>query len=119
MDNRELLQKITSILINDDYYCCGYEALDFSIAGVKQPTVPDKAMYMEIRIESSDVTGAIIGRYLNLGTTTLPTSTAGMAVANMDYFDVTGSDAVNRFRIIQVIGGTHIAHIQYLRHAFK
>lgn len=106
------LSNIKRALLPNDYVSVGYEALDFSTAGAKRPTVPVTAKYAEVKIESSVVSG-IIGRRLNLGSTTLPTSVVGMSVAHMDYFDITGYDAINRFRIILTTAGTHIAHIQY------
>jgi len=101
-------------LMQKEMVACGYEALAFTTAGAKQPTPPSGSVYMEIRIESS-VTSGIVGRYLNLGAATLPTSTAGLAVSHMDFFDVSGSDAVSNFRIIQTGAGTHVAHIQYYK----
>ncbi len=102
-------------IIGVDLTPCGYQGLDFSTAGVKTPTIPTNAIYMEIRIESSVVSG-VVGRYLNLGATgTQPSSTVGMPVSHLDFLDVTGTDAVNNFRIIQTQAGTHTAHIQYYK----
>lgn len=114
MDFYTQLNQINQKLIPKNYIAVGYEALAFTTAGAKTPTVPTGAEYAEVIIESS-VTPGIVGRRLNLGSGTLPTSTVGMAVSNLDYFDITGSDAISNFRIIQTQAGTHVAHIQYYR----
>ena len=114
MDIFSELAAINKKLIPSNYVAVGYEALAFTTAGAKTPTVPTGVTYAEVIIESS-VTSGIIGRRLNLGNGTLPTSTVGMAVAHLDYFDITGSDAITNFRIILTTAGTHVAHIQYYK----
>lgn len=106
------LASIKRALLPKEYVANGYEALDFSTAGAKAFTVPAGTSYAEVKIESS-VTSGIIGRRLNMGTTTLPTSSVGISVVHMDYFDIIGYDAIQRFRIILTQAGTHIAHVQY------
>lgn len=114
MDFYTQLNQINQKLIPKNYIAVGYEALAFTTAGAKTPTVPEGVEYAEVIIESSVTTG-IIGRRLNLGDGTLPTSTVGMAVSHLDFFDITGSDAISRFRIILTTAGTHVAHIQYYK----
>jgi hypothetical protein len=114
MDYSNDLRRINTTLLGIDLTACGYEALAFTTSGVKTPAVPAGTVYMEIRIESSVTTG-IVGRYLNLGAVTAPSSTVGLAVSHMDFFDVAGQDAVNNLRIIQTQAGTHTAHIQYYK----
>jgi len=116
-NNMDIFQELAGInqkLIQKDYVACGYQALDFSTAGAKTPTVPVNAVYAEVKIESSVVSG-IVGRRLNLGNGTVLTSVVGMSVVHMDYFDIIGSDSINNFRIILTTAGTHTAHIQYYR----
>lgn len=91
-----------------------YEALDVSSAGAKSLTVPTGAVYAEIRVESS-VTLGIVLRYLMLGANTLPTSTVGLSLSNLDYFDITGYPNLLNFRVILTQAGTHTVHVQYYR----
>ena len=75
-------------------------------------TVPENAKYAEIRLESS-VTAAIAARYLITGG--VPTSTDGMALNNLDLFDITDYQNLVNFKVIQTGAGTHTLHITYYK----
>jgi hypothetical protein len=91
----------------------GYEKLTVTGGAAQSLTVPTSAVYAEIRVESATTTG-IIMRYLMLGATTPPTTTDGMALSYLDFFDITNGDNVRNFRVIAV-SGSHTLHIQYYK----
>lgn len=92
---------------------CGYQALTVD-GTAKSLTIPEGAVYAELRLETS-VTSDIAARYLMLGDNTLPTTTVGMALNNLDFFDINNGTNLLNFRIIQVEAGTHKLHIQYYK----
>lgn len=75
-------------------------------------TVPENAKYAEIRLESS-VTSTIAARYLITGG--VPTATDGMALNNLDLFDISDYQNLVNFKAIQTGAGTHTLHIQYYK----
>ena len=75
-------------------------------------TVPENAKYAEIRLESS-ITATIAARYLITGD--IPTATDGMALNNLDLFDISDYQNLVNFKIIQATAGTHTLHIQYYK----
>ena len=113
MDSKTQILK-TAILFNKSLKACGYEKLVIDGASAQALTVPTEASYAEIRLES-DVTTQVAARYLMLGTTTLPTSSVGMALNNLDFFDINNGTNLVNFRIIQAVAGTHVLHIQYYK----
>lgn len=108
--NRNTLYRLLS---EKDSVAIGYQKL--SITGTAQAlTIPDGATYAELRLES-DVTASVPVRYLMLGNDTLPTSTDGLALNNLDFFDINNGTNLVNFRIIQTTSGTHALHIQYYK----
>lgn len=101
------------LLAGKDLIACGYEKLSLS-AGVESLTIPDGATYAELRLES-DITTQVAARYLMLGTATLPTTSIGMALNNLDFFDINNGTNLANFRIIQATAGAHVLHIQYYK----
>lgn len=101
-------------LAKNSFKAHGYQALTVSGASAQSLTVPDGTKYMECRLESS-ITASVPVRYLLLGTKTLPTTTTGMAINNLDVFDVTDYQNINNFRIIEATAGTHVLHVQYYK----
>ena len=75
-------------------------------------TVPADAKYMEVRLESS-VTASVAARYLITGAA--PTATDGMAINNLDLFDVTDYQNIVNFQVILATAGTTVLHIQYYK----
>ncbi len=75
-------------------------------------TVPATAKYAEIRLEST-ITTSIAIRYLITGG--IPTSTDGMALNNLDLFDLTDYQNLINFKAIQTGAGTHTLHVQYYK----
>lgn len=75
-------------------------------------TVPDTAKYAEIRLESSNTTSVAV-RYLITGE--IPTATDGMALNNLDLFDLTDYQNLVNFKAIQTAAGTHTLHVQYYK----
>ena len=92
---------------------CGYQKLTVNGTAAAL-TVPAGASYAEVTLESS-VTSGVVARHLELGATTLPTTTDGLAITHLLTFDVTGYPNLLNFRIIQTTAGTHTAHIQYYK----
>jgi len=78
----------------------------------KALTVPDGTKYAELRLEST-VVASVPVRYLITGGT--PTSTDGMALNNLELFDITDYQNIINFKAIQTGAGTHTLHIQYYR----
>lgn len=76
-------------------------------------TVPADASYAMITLESSIATAAV--RYLELGAGSLPTSSDGLVLFNIDRTSVIGYQNLINFRAIQVGAGTHTLHIQYYK----
>lgn len=108
--NRNTLYRLLS---EKDSVAIGYQKL--SITGTAQAlTIPDEATYAELRLES-DVTASVPVRYLMLGNDTLPTATDGLALNNLDFFDINNGTNLVNFRIIQATSGTHTLHIQYYK----
>jgi len=92
---------------------CGFEKLLVSNTVVGLASIPDDAKYAIIQIESSISTPSI--RYLELGNTTLPTTTVGISRSNLDIMDVHGYQNLVNFRAIQISAGVHNLNIQYYR----
>lgn len=111
MDN---IQRIIRTQRPQNVVACGYQKLTVTGASAQAFTVPSASVsYAEVRVESA-TTDAYVVRYLNLGATTLPTTTDGLPLSNGDVFDLTGADAVNNFRVIAV-SGSHTLHIQFYK----
>ena len=92
---------------------CGYEQLTVAGTAVGLASIPADAKYALIEVESSITTPAI--RYLELGASTLPTSSTGVRRSNLDAFDVTGMPNLVNFRAIQVGAGTHKLNVAYYK----
>lgn len=92
---------------------CGYEQLTVANTAVGFASIPADAKYALIEVESSISTPAI--RYLELGNTTLPTTSIGIRRSNLDAVDITGRPNLINFRAIQVVAGTHVLNIQYYK----
>ncbi len=88
-----------------------YQALTVD-ATVKQLTIPDGAVYALMTLES-DASG-IAARYLETLQTPVST-TAGMALSNLDRFDVTDAQNLSQFQITRAQAGTHTLHVQYYK----
>lgn len=101
------------LLAGKDLIACGYEKLSLS-AGAEALTIPTGATYAELRLES-DVTTQVAARYLMLGAADLPTTSRGLALNNLDFFDINNGTNLVNFRIIQATAGTHVLHIQYYK----
>lgn len=101
------------LLAGKDLIALGYQKLTVD-GTAKSLTIPAGAIYAELRLES-DVVTQVAARYLMLGTTTLPTSTDGLALNNLDFFDINNGTNLVNFRIIQTTPGTHTLHIQYYK----
>lgn len=101
------------LLSPKELIACGYEAIDVD-GNVKGLTIPDGATYAELRIESSVVTG-VVARYLMLGATLEPSSTIGMALSHLDFFDIDNGTNMMNFRVIRTVAGTHTLHVQYYK----
>jgi hypothetical protein len=50
-----------------------------------------------------------------LGAADLPTTSRGLALNNLDFFDINNGTNLVNFRIIQATAGTHVLHIQYYK----
>lgn len=79
---------------------------------VKQLTIPTDAKYALMTLEST-ATG-VAARYLETLQTAVST-TAGLALSNLDRFDVTDAQNLSQFQITQAQAGTHTLHIQYYK----
>lgn len=79
---------------------------------VKSLTVPTKATYALITVESS-ATGAAV-RFLELGGAgTQPTTTVGIPRSAGDVFNIYNTSNLTNFRITQAQAGTHTINVQY------
>lgn len=107
-------QLLTAIRNKKDLIAMGYQKLVVSGASAQALTVPSEASYAEIRVESS-VTASIPLRYLMLGAATEPTTTDGLALSHLDFFDIPNGDNIRNFRVIEVTAGTHTLHVQYYK----
>ena len=101
------------LLSPKELIACGYEAINVD-GNVKSLTIPNGATYAELRFESSVATG-VTARYLMLGATLEPSSTIGMALSNLDFFDIIAGTNMVNFRVIQATAGTHKLHVQYFK----
>jgi len=79
---------------------------------VNNLTVPVGAKYAFLVFESS-ATG-IAARYLETSQSTVST-TLGLALSNLDRFDITDAQNLVSFQITQAQAGTHTLHVQYGR----
>lgn len=110
---RQQLDRLVRTNQPENVAACGYQQLTVTGGTAQSLTVPSGARYAEVSVESATLTGFIM-RYLCLGDTTPPTTTAGMPLAYGTVFDLGTSDAVNRFRVIAV-SGSHTLNIQYYK----
>jgi hypothetical protein len=101
------------LLAGKDLIALGYQKLTVD-GTAKSLTIPTGATYAELRLES-DITTQVAARYLMLGIATLPTTLIGMALNNLDFFDINNGTNLVNFRIIQATAGTHVLHIQYYK----
>lgn len=92
----------------------GYEKITATGTAQGLASIPNDARYCEIRLES-DVASGIPVRYLMLNGKTLPTTTDGMALNNLDFFDITGRVNIENFRFIEATSGTNVLHVQYYK----
>ena len=88
-----------------------YEAITVDNT-VKTLTIPTGAKYAFMVLES-DATG-IAARFLQTKQTTVST-TAGLALSNLDRFDVTDAQNLSQFQITQAQAGTHTLHVEYYK----
>lgn len=95
---------------NKYYDAIGYEKITVD-GSIKSLTPTTGAKYAEIRVESSIATPA--ARYRIDGVA--PSTTDGMALVNLDVFDVTGPENLRRFKVTQTGAGTHVIHITYYK----
>ena len=115
IDNSKTLLRELLRINRNNLIACGYEKLSVSSAGAKKlMNIPVDAKYAEIRVESS-ITGVPALRYLALGDIQLPTSTDGLPLSNLDFFDVTGTPNLINLRVIYISGGTNVLHVQYYK----
>lgn len=91
----------------------GYQKLTVTGGTAQSLTIPTGTTYCEIRVESATTSGVVM-RYTLLGATTPPTTTDGMALSHLDFFDITGGTNVQNFRVIAV-SGSHEIHVQYYK----
>ncbi len=111
-NSKSLLRELLRVNRNN-LLACGYEKLDVSgLTGFNN--IPVDAKYAEIRVES-DITDTPALRYLMLGSIVEPTSTDGLALSRLDFFDVTGYPNLINFRVIPISTGTNTLHIQYYK----
>lgn len=111
MENQSTLEIVRAIRFNPTLVAFGYQKLTVTGASAQSLTVPTGATYAEIRVESATTSGVIM-RYLMTGSD--PTTTDGMALSNLDLFDITNGDNVANFKVIAV-SGSHTLHIQYYK----
>ena len=115
IDNSKTLLRELLRINRNNLIACGYEKLSVSSAGAKKlMNIPVDAKYAEIRVES-DITDAPALRYLMLGSVVEPTSSEGLALSRLDFFDITGYPNLINFRVIPISGGTNTLHIQYYK----
>jgi hypothetical protein len=113
MENQSTTEIVRAIRYSPNLMAFGYQKLTVTGASAQALTVPTGALYAEIRVESATTSG-IIMRYLMLNSTTPPTTTDGMGLSNLDFFDIPTGDNVANFRVIAV-SGSHTLHIQYYK----
>jgi hypothetical protein len=111
-NSKSLLRELLRVNRNN-LLACGYEKLDVS-ALTQLASIPVDAKYAEIRVES-DITDTPALRYLMLGSVVEPTSSEGLALSRLDFFDITGYPNLINFRVIPISGGTNTLHIQYYK----
>ncbi len=118
METRDVNKLLTAIRYSKDLIASGYEKITVTGGTAQALDVVTSgkglgALYAEIRVESATTTG-IIMRYLNLGDILLPTTTDGLALSYLDFFDISSGDNVAKFRVIAV-SGSHTLHVQYYK----
>ena len=91
----------------------GYQQLTVTGASAQSLTVPATANYAEITVESATTSGYVV-RYLKQGSTTLPTTTVGVPLANGTVFDIDSGTLLADFRVI-AITGSHTLNIEYFK----
>lgn len=97
----------------------GFKAFDYesiTVNGtVKNLTIPPNAKYALITVESS-VTSGVVARYLEFGgSSTVVTTTLGLALRDGSVFDITDAQNLAGFQITQAQGGTHVIKVQYYK----
>jgi len=50
-----------------------------------------------------------------LGAATPPTTTDGLALNHLDFFDIPDGDNLRNLRFIEASNGTHTLHVQYYK----
>ncbi len=110
---RNSLQQIIRTNQPVNVAACGYQKLTVTGASAQALTVPDGTRYAFLAVESVTTTGTIM-RYLNLGATTLPTTTDGLPLEHGTKFDLSTSDDINNFRVIAT-SLTHTLHVEYYK----
>lgn len=111
MENQSTTEIVRAIRYTPNLVAFGYQKLTVTGAVAQSLTVPTGALYAEIRVESATTTG-ILMRYLMTGAA--PTTTDGMGLSYLDFFDITNGDNVANFKVIAV-SGSHTLHIQYYK----
>lgn len=111
--NTQSKNTLYRLLSEKDSVAIGYEKLSVTDT-VKSLTIPSEATYAELRLES-DVTASVPVRYLILGNDTLPTSSNGMALNHLDFFDIDNRTNLVNFRVVRTTAGTHTLHVQYYK----
>lgn len=114
IDNSKSFLRELVRLNNYNFIACGYEKLSVTGTAGGLSNVPADARYALMELEGDKTAGAMI-RYLELGDTTLPTSTTGLRKSDMDGFDVHGYQNLINFRAIQIAPGTNSINVQYYK----
>jgi hypothetical protein len=92
---------------------CGYQQLTVTGATAQALTIPEGAVFAKIRVMSATTTGVIM-YYSEYGDVTAPTTTTGMPLVYLDYFELDGGDSLVGFRVIAV-NGSHTLNITYFK----
>jgi hypothetical protein len=109
-NSRQLLRQLIS-QSGTAVHAFSYEKITVD-GTTKNLTVPSGAKYA-LCVFESDATG-IAARYLETKQTTINTST-GLALSNLDRFDITDAQNLSQFQITQAQAGTHVLHVQYYK----
>lgn len=107
----EYLKKIKQSTVNS-FKACGYQQLTVS-GSMQKLTVPTDAKYALIIVESSETT-LIVARYLEVGSPTVVAGT-GLPLKDGNVFDITDTQNLVGFQVIQEAGYTTKLNIQYYK----
>ncbi len=104
------LRQIKQSALNS-FKACGYEAITVNNT-IKRLTVPTDAKYALMKLVSTATGNA--ANYLETGSVAVTTS-VGMPISDGTVFDVTDTQNLASFQIIQSQAGTHTLHVQYYK----